>query len=59
MSTDLRNRVESSSDVDENMLCVLVKKKVNRYLNTTGYAWYIVSMLCLNYNIDYKVSPKV
>jgi hypothetical protein len=35
-------------------------KKVHRYLNTTRYAWYIVSMLCFSCNnMDGKVSPKV
>lgn len=29
------------------------KKMMHNYLNTTRYAWYIVSMLCFSYNIGW------
>ena len=34
-------------------------ENMHMYLNTTRYAWYIVSMLCFNCNIEWKCGENV
>ena len=49
---------EAPNEKEKKCYKLPMQNKVHRYLNTTRYAWYIVSMLCFNCNIDGKVSPK-